>query len=57
MLNRRGAVRIDVGCGQPVPISLLAESAGLSYAALAGRLKNGWDLDRALTTPQRVKTG
>ena len=33
----------------------IASEMGLSYSAIAGRLKNGWDIERALTTPIRTR--
>jgi len=50
MNNRRANVRIDWR-GQSLTIAQAAETAGLETATLAFRMKAGWDIDRAMTTP------
>lgn len=50
--NRRNTVWVEVG-GVKERLSDLAQRIGISRSALYGRLKAGWDIQRAMTTPVR----
>lgn len=39
--------------GETLPIAVWADRAGISYATLQYRLKQGWGIERAMTTPVR----
>lgn len=43
--------------GKQVPLVSLAEMAPVSYWALKWRIKRGWDIHKALTTPKRSSEG
>lgn len=51
--NTRRAVYVEFD-GRRVLLVELAAEMGLTYAAIYGRLRNGWALDEALTTPVRA---
>lgn len=41
--------------GETMPVSAWAEKLRLPRKVLEGRLRNGWSIDRALTTPQMIR--
>lgn len=52
--NRRNNLYVDRN-GSRVLLCDLVHALGLNYAAVNGRLKMGWDLERALAQPLRPK--
>ncbi len=50
MANRRNS-RILTFDGESMPINFWAERLGMKYASLNGRIRRGWSVERALTTP------
>ena len=42
--------------GESKTLQQLADLYGISRAALTSRLKRGWDIEKALTTPVRKQT-
>lgn len=48
--NKRNTVYVEYEGRRLLLMDLCAE-LGLSRSVIYGRLKNGWDIDRALTTP------
>lgn len=41
--------------GQTMPVTAWAERTGISDSAIRSRLKSGWPIERALTTPAQVR--
>lgn len=53
--NTRRSVYVEYQ-GERLLLLDLCDRLGLSRGVIYGRLKNGWDIERALTTPVRNKT-
>ena len=55
--NRRTTVKVNYR-GQEVYLIDLSEASGVAYETLYQRIhKYGWDIERALTKPSRIKNG
>lgn len=54
--NRRNTARVKYG-GKTYLLTELASMNGVTYNALSARLKNGWTVEQAVSTPVRFKTG
>jgi len=50
MRNRRNTLQATF-CGQTKPLITWCEQLGLRYKSVFARLKNGWTIEHALTTP------
>lgn len=50
--NCRDTIYVEDG-GKRVPLADVAEQNGINLSVLYGRLKMGWSLEKALTTPKR----
>jgi len=52
--NKRNNVQLTYG-GKSMCIADWAESTGIKYATIRGRLRYGWSIERTLTTPTRIR--